>query len=254
LQRRDAISIASKLIKNSIKNISRGINGNPLPGSFHRDPFYAQKLLLRHQQVGLILDVGGNKGQSVEEYRKLFKDARILSFEPFEKNYNILSQTCQEDGNAAAVKLAISDQIGRQALFVTKHSTMHSLLPLIGAEEQLQENEVETTTLDAFCSREKISRVPILKMDIQGGELQALRGAADLLADQRVDVIYTEIMFSPQYHNQAQFFELYQHVHQFGYHLFGLYGLRINQRHVLQHGNAIFISSEIESQLAKQCA
>jgi FkbM family methyltransferase len=210
--------------------------------------------LLRHQQVGLILDVGGNKGQSVEEYRKLFQDARILSFEPFEETYNILSQKCEEDGNATAIKLAVSDEIGQQAFFVTSNSTMHSLLPLIGAEEQLQEKEVETITLDTFCRRERISRVPILKMDIQGGELQALRGAAGLLADRRIDVIYTEIMFSPQYHNQAQFFELYQHVHQFGYHLFGLYGLRINQRHVLQHGNAIFISSEIEGRLAKQCA
>lgn len=210
--------------------------------------------MLRHQQVGLILDVGGNKGQSVEEYRKLFQDARILSFEPFEETYNILSQKCEEDGNATAIKLAVSDEIGQQAFFVTSNSTMHSLLPLIGAEEQLQEKEVETITLDTFCRRERISRVPILKMDIQGGELQALRGAAGLLADRRIDVIYTEIMFSPQYHNQAQFFELYQHVHQFGYHLFGLYGLRINQRHVLQHGNAIFISSEIEGRLAKQCA
>ena len=49
------------------------------------------------------------------------------------------------------------------------------------------------TTLDAYCARERIDRVRLFKMDIEGAELGALRGARELLARVKPELIACEV-------------------------------------------------------------
>ena len=63
-------------------------------------------------------------------------------------------------------------------------------------------------SLDSFCKNEQIERIDLLKMDVQGGELGILKGANQLLAQQKIDVIYSEVFFVPMYQNQPLFGEI----------------------------------------------
>lgn len=68
---------------------------------------------------------------------------------------------------------------------------------------------VQVTTIDEFVDRQEIERIDVLKLDIQGAELMALRGATNTLRNMHVQVIYTESLFVPHYEGNALFHELW---------------------------------------------
>ena len=102
------------------------------------------------------------------------------------------------------------------------------------------EIRVETVTLDDFCACEGIDHVDVLKMDIQGGELMALRGATGLLDQQAVDIVYAEVLFAELYDEGASFDQVWRYLEQFGYTLYGLYDLTPGHNDFLGFGDAIF--------------
>ncbi len=53
--------------------------------------------------------------------------------------------------------------------------------------------DVQTQTLDNFCSLNNIERIDLLKLDTDGNEYEILRGAEKLLSQDRIGIIYTEI-------------------------------------------------------------
>lgn len=55
--------------------------------------------------------------------------------------------------------------------------------------------DVMMRSLDDFCTERSISHVRLLKLDIEGSELAALRGAAGLLQDRAIDYILLEMSF-----------------------------------------------------------
>jgi len=76
-------------------------------------------------------------------------------------------------------------------------------------------------------------------MDIQGGEVIALNGAARLLARQAIRLIYLEVQFAPLYQGQAYFCDVTTVLNGHGYQIFGLYDLMHGHRG-LGWGDAIF--------------
>ena len=59
--------------------------------------------------------------------------------------------------------------------------------------QDFSEINVQTQTLDDFCLNENIKNIDVLKMDTEGNELNILKGAAKLLSENKINVIYTEI-------------------------------------------------------------
>ena len=87
----------------------------------------------------------------------------------------------------------------------------------------------------------------MLKMDIQGAELLALRGAAGLLARHAIRLIALEVLFQPLYRNQPTFWDIADHLRSLGYALQGIH----EQRHhavnhaVLRWADAVFVAPEL---------
>ena len=55
------------------------------------------------------------------------------------------------------------------------------------------EIEVKTQTIDNFCLQNKIDYIHILKLDTEGNEFNILKGAENLLSENKIKLIYTEI-------------------------------------------------------------
>ena len=218
------------------------------PPSWGEDSFRDQAALLKDERVETIFDVGANVGDSVARYRALFPGATIHAFEPFPDVHRELSARFSEDRSIHAHRGAVARTAGAATFHVNDVHVTNSLLPVNPASAEWagvtdtarhQTIDVETVTLDGFCADRNITRIDLLKMDIQGGEAAALEGAAHLLAGAAVRLIYAEVLFAPLYEGQAYFCDISAILNKYGYRIFGLYNLKHGARG-LGWGDAIF--------------
>lgn len=222
------------------------------------EPYFDKKRLLKDNKVSIIFDVGANIGLTVAEYKRFFPKATIYGFEPSEDSFTQLLENCKKLESIYLYKLAISDQTGEHEFYINEFCMSNSLLKVSSQSDKyvdsnltrnLGSTKVKTITLDEFCQQQSITRINILKMDIQGGELNALKGSVNLLKEQSIDLIYTEVLFAELYKNQGYFFEVYSFLIQYGYILYKIYGLSYGNNGVLAWGDVIFISPKLEKEL-----
>lgn len=129
----------------------------------------------------VLFDVGANVGSYT---LTLARSARhIYSFEASPSNAAILRKFVEHSGlsNIEVVNKAVSDVPGQTITLFTSPDTG-------GNNSQFYNygkgSETATTiTLDQFAADNKIGRVDVIKMDIEGGELRAFRGAERILRE-----------------------------------------------------------------------
>ncbi len=151
----------------------------------------------------VIFDVGANIGWYSLILDRIAGATRtdIYAFEPDPENFALLAENV-ESNRAAHVhpeQLGVSDRQGsfELHLFGGSNRGRHSMLPIHDGETI----EIATVTLDGFWQAEALGerRPRFLKMDIEGFELNALRGAAGVLA--RCPTVMLE--YSPRYMRAA---------------------------------------------------
>jgi FkbM family methyltransferase len=187
-----------------------------------------QKLMLNAPNV--IFDIGANRGDTAIKYSNLFPTAKIYAFEPFEETFKKLKNNVKDYPNINIYNFAIADTIGETILHINKNEDTNSILSSskigLSSDDQVKtigQTIIKTDTIDAFCLSHKIDKIDILKMDIQGAELMALIGAKKILAEKKIDLIYTETYFRRQYNNQPLFHEISKFLADYGYYLQDLY-------------------------------
>ena len=80
---------------------------------------------------------------------------------------------------------------------------------------------IETTTLDQFCETESIANIDFLQIDVQGADLDVLKGSANLLS-RSVLGVQIEVEFSPLYDEQPLFRDIDKYLDKYGFSLFDL--------------------------------
>jgi FkbM family methyltransferase len=221
------------------------------PSAF--DGFAAQRFLLRETGCRVVFDVGAYEGEVTAAYADAFPKATVHAFEPFPPTYELLSSRLQANSNIRLVNAAVSSRKGEAIFHVNKHASTNSLLPRPATGRRYYSQNgaashtitVPTITLDEYCSERQFPAPDILKLDIQGNELEALRGAEQLLGSGDVSLIYTEVMFVPHYEGGVLFNTLCLHLLERGYTLFNLYDLHWASIGQLRFGDALFVSDRI---------
>jgi FkbM family methyltransferase len=151
----------------------------------------------------IAFDIGANVGlYSVLLSRLCGPEGQVWSFEPVTETYWRLRETlalnrCE---NVIPKQLAVCSESGyvRMNLFEPQFAEWNSLgTPTMGpANQPIAPNrsaDVPACVLDQFCEKEKIERINLLKVDVEGFELAVFRGAKRLLQERRVDYICFEI-------------------------------------------------------------
>ena len=218
--------------------------------------FPDQKELLKRRDVRTIFDVGANNGSTVEQYRRIFPDATVYCFEPIPALAERIRGRFAQDERVRVFPVALAEAQGHRQFNVNENIDTSSLLgsaPGIPSAYQsiqkaVQVIEVESATIDSACASGAISQIDILKMDIQGGELLALRGASGMLARASIQLIYTEVWFLPFYEQQALFGELCRFLAGFDYTLHAIYNAGFSgSTGRMTWADAIFVSPELKS-------
>jgi Methyltransferase FkbM domain len=108
-------------------------------------------------------------------------------------------------------------------------------------------NEYETiqiAAIDSFCESHHINHIDILKIDVEGYELEVLRGAKSYLDKNLIRFIYSEVSFDKYRKVQQYFGEINELLLVHGFRLYGFYEIQRyrDAREGVAFCNALFIN------------
>lgn len=172
----------------------------------------------------IILDCGAGNGWFAKSAFTIWPKAVVHSFEPAER----FNQTLQPLNDRHHVhRVALSNKDGVATLWLTHNQESNSLLeflpdsPLAKAHAVVGREDVQVCRLDSIIT-DGIENVDILKLDVQGAELDVLDGARELLKRAH-PIVYAEVAFQQQYANQPLMDEVDEFMASVGYERLHLY-------------------------------
>lgn len=192
------------------------------------------EVILRTEKNPLIFDVGANVGEATDGFLKSFTEAKVIMFEPAPECCSILKERFRGFSNVDLESVAIGDKQGFLELNLISGSNMNSLLQLSKDKENLLNRQfkevgkvvVEVETLDSYCSAKGIRNIALLKLDTQGYDLKALKGADELFRTRSIKALLIEVNFIPIYEQQGAFEEIHRFLDRHGYRLVDFYNKR----------------------------
>lgn len=151
---------------------------------------------------GVVLDVGAHSGQFTRLFARLAPAGRIIAIEPasYTRSLLRLAQRLRGPAQAEIIAAGVGAEPGQAVLRIPlKKSGTHkfgrSHLGLGGSAEAGSATAQETVpvvTLDSLVDTLALRRVDFVKADIEGWELQMLKGAGQLLQTLR-PVLFLEL-------------------------------------------------------------
>lgn len=137
-----------------------------------------------------IIDAGSNVGISAVWFLAHYPDATMHVFEPAEENIDFLSRNLASFPKAKLFQQGVGAETGTMNLLHGEFAGMHSLLPGL-AEEGAPVEQIEVMTLADHMAADDIAKIDLLKLDIEGSEMDAIHGLGKRIRD--VDVIVGEV-------------------------------------------------------------
>ena len=164
-----------------------------------------------------IIHVGAHYGEEISEYiENGIQD--IVLFEPLSECFDVLAQKVMNlNANIEGHQVALGSALGTATMYLSDnekqsssilkpkvHLTHHPHVKFNGTEE------VEVDLLDNFDTKD----YNFLNMDVQGYELEVLKGATETL--KRVDYVYCEVNRDEVYEGNAYVEELDEFLSSYG--------------------------------------
>lgn len=188
------------------------------------DKLTGEELLLKHlqnyfQKSGnnqpTIVDVGANtKVYGIDH----FPHAEFWAFEPNPETFKLLKNNTPQSKLIHLIQNAVSSRSGTTRLYdFADDAKLKSTQPtatLASLNRQIIENlhgqkaksySVKSTTLDTFAKSNRINHIDLLKIDVEGYELEVLKGAKSLIKQDKIDRIQFE--FNQHHAYQRVFFK-----------------------------------------------
>ena len=145
-----------------------------------------------------MIDAGANKGDWSQKFllSNTFAYKLLLIIEPQSIHIPSLLKLCDDSSRVVVEQIALGAAPGRLTLYADfPGSGWASLyqrdLGHVDAEMSPQEN-VEVVTLDQLTKKHLINHIAFLKLDLEGHELEALKGARELLDTKNIDALTFE--------------------------------------------------------------
>jgi FkbM family methyltransferase len=157
--------------------------------------------LLRLRELGFaptgILDVGSYEGNFSRGARQIFPQAYILMIDALAENGPVLARVCRELGNADHLIAMLGDREIEAAAFFVANTELRPDLVKTGSSKfkenasfPMEERALRQCTLESVVAKSGLA-FQLLKLDVQGAELDVLRGLGRQLST--VEVILMEM-------------------------------------------------------------
>jgi FkbM family methyltransferase len=142
----------------------------------------------------VVFDVGAARGDWTAIALAVDPNLIVHCFEPTSRRFELLAN--RNLGSRAVLnKLGLGEAPGRADIFYNAAGGSNSLFPQRYNGQTYMAPDVETielSTIDIYCGQHGIDRVDFIKMDIEGYETSALRGAEQMLRAGAIGIIQFE--------------------------------------------------------------
>ena len=197
----------------------------------------------------IIVDAGCHTGSVTAKFLRIFDNPTIHAIEP---NPDFASQLRERFGsyeNVIVHEKALGSQNRKGNINILNYPLASSILTSTETSKKYHGEkmeisdvlEIEIVRLESIIDHE----IDILKMDLQGYELEALKGSENVLHE--IKLILLEVEFIPLYENQPLFGDLDVFLRGKGFNFHNFYDLWTHRDGQLTSGDAIYLNSKYYS-------
>jgi FkbM family methyltransferase len=149
--------------------------------------------IVKSYELPVMADIGANCGYYSTRYAGNCK--KVFAFEPVSDTYKILNANIKRNGirNVKAIKCGLSDSAGYARINLYNSSGNNSIfernVPSDHTLKKIGEEVVRLSSLDDLVECGEIAAPDIIKIDVEGAELQVLKGAEKTISKWRPTII-----------------------------------------------------------------
>ena len=213
-----------RVVKNLFKGDANSARGESVPALAQDHPF--SLLPLDPNEVDLIVDVGAFVGHYSYVALRRYPKARVIAYEPTPSSADVYEAHLLPEGRVKLYRAAVSDHSGEGKLHITSTGAPNSLHTQ-SAEHKKQnphvveqgEELVPIVTLDETLPADQV--IDIMKIDVEGFELNALMGAKSALSRTKFLIIEISMARDNIAEDQAVF-KIFALLNQLGFSLYSV--------------------------------
>ena len=188
-------------------------------------------LVYEHNEELVIFDVGANDGGSIERFRKFIKNPiHIYSFEPSKQLFDELHKKYSENNDVTLVNIGVGDVtseiVFNDHIIAHSSSTFNKMISDTKFAEKRNLNvdkyKVPIDSLDNYCRKNRLNKINLLKIDVEGFEEFVIKGAEKLLSKNLIDVIEIEVLITQVYDKRTSIYDIEKGLIDYGYRLIAL--------------------------------
>jgi FkbM family methyltransferase len=190
------------------------------------------------QPIRTIFDVGGNFGQTALRFAAAFPAATIFSFEPVVTSFERLVHSTRDNERIQAFNIGMGECAGTATMRLTHSAGSNSI---VRVDSAIGTADVSIDTVDGFADRHTTGTIDLLKIDVEGYELQVLSGASQRLSEGRIRFVFAECVFSPSSETpHTSFFDVHRVLDEAGFCFVTYYAEGFNLRLGCALGNVLY--------------
>jgi FkbM family methyltransferase len=174
-----------------------------------------------------VLDLGAYLGTATLLFsRSVGENGEIYAFEPVTHNIVWINMEKNNIGNVEVVPKAITHEVGRVEIEMSSYCLDSTIAKRKNTKNHYTDKKmVDTTSLDAFVDSKGLERLDFIKMDIEGAEELAIRGAKKVI--ERFRPKWSISSYHSDFNNEPQHERLVKLLKKYAYKIDEIKGYRI---------------------------
>ena len=165
------------------------------------------------KKLNTIVDIGCHKGQFALISKFIYKKSKIFSFDPLKSSKKKYKSILKKKDGYHFFNYAIGNKDVIAKINISKKNDSSSLLEITEKQtsifkntEKIKEEKIYIKKLNSCLKKKDLRKPSLLKIDVQGYELEVLKGCQELL--NCFDFIYIECSFVELYKKQPLYYEI----------------------------------------------
>lgn len=203
-------------------------------------PFYDMAKFVKSDNP-MLFDIGANVGQTIKDFKEVFKKSTIHAFEPSSDTFEILKKNTSNYKNIHLWNFGLGATNGDLILNEFNLSNTNSFLEINNTNPKnlKKQTQVKVTTVDKFSEEQKIQAIDVLKIDTEGFELEVFKGAEKLFNAGKIGLLFFEVSFVDSHNNMPSLSELWNFAIKKNFELVSIYPA-VHRKNMAVYTNILF--------------